>query len=171
LVVARAVEREETRPAADAGIGEYDIEPAHLAHRVVEGAVERVAVGDVDLLACRAEPFRLGGETRGIEIEDRDLRAVIGHRLGIGEAETAGAAGDDCDESRNVEQIGRFHSARAAVAIEISAAPPKIMLIPSSRPIAHAAEPGSPTMMMRPRIKSMIPLASIQPQRPESCRR
>src|SRR4029077_7329945 len=55
---------------------------------------------------------------------------------------------------------------RACRAIAISAEPPKIILMPTSNPSAQAAVPGNPAKMIVARTKSMIPLASIQTQRP-----
>ena len=41
------------------------------------------------------------------------------------------------------------------------------MLIPTSNPSAHAAVPGNPAKMIAARMRSMMPLVSIQPHRPE----
>ena len=54
---------------------------------------------------------------------------------------------------------------RAASAIAISEVPPNTMLIPTRSPIAHAALPGRSEKMMAARIRSMTPLAMIQPDR------
>src|ERR1019366_10355858 len=58
----------------------------------------------------------------------------------------------------------------ACSAIAISAQPPNNILMPTSSPIAQAAVPGRPARMIAAKIKSMMPLASIQPHRPESSR-
>src|SRR5262249_7707787 len=42
------------------------------------------------------------------------------------------------------------------------------MLMPTSSPSAHSAVPGSPPQMIAARMRSMMPLTSIQPQRPDS---
>src|SRR5262245_58191724 len=57
---------------------------------------------------------------------------------------------------------------RACRAIAISAEPPNSMLMPTSSPSAQAAVPGSPIRIMPARMRSMMPLASIQPHRPDS---
>jgi hypothetical protein len=51
----------------------------------------------------------------------------------------------------------------ACSATTISAVPPNIMLIPTSRPIAQAAVPGKPAMMSTAIARSIRPLASNQP--------
>src|SRR6267154_458277 len=62
-------------------------------------------------------------------------------------------------------------SLRACKAIAMTAVPPKTKLIPTSRPIAQAAVPGSPENMKPAKIRSTMPLNSIIPQRPDSSRR
>src|SRR5262249_13594915 len=57
---------------------------------------------------------------------------------------------------------------RACKAIAIIAAPPNSMLMPTSNPSAHSAVPGSPAQMMAARMRSIMPLTSIQPHCPES---
>src|SRR5260221_2421434 len=57
---------------------------------------------------------------------------------------------------------------RAYKAIATIAEPPMIMLMPTSNPSVHAAVPGSPVKIIAARIKSMMPLTSIQPHRPDS---
>src|SRR5262249_2414169 len=57
---------------------------------------------------------------------------------------------------------------RACRAIAIIAEPPNSMLMPTSRPSAQAAVPGSPAQMMAARMRSMMPLISIQPHFPDS---
>ena len=56
----------------------------------------------------------------------------------------------------------------AAIAMAIKAAPPNTILMPTNRPSAQTAVPGNPAKMMPARIRSMIPLTSIQPHRPVS---
>src|SRR5882762_7223921 len=60
---------------------------------------------------------------------------------------------------------------RACKAIAMTAEPPKTKLIPTSRPIAQAAVPGSPENMKPAKMRSTMPLNSIIPQRPDSSRR
>src|SRR4029077_12549970 len=60
---------------------------------------------------------------------------------------------------------------RACKAIAMTAEPPKTKLIPTRRPIAQAAVPGSPENMKPARMRSTMPLNSIIPQRPDSSRR
>ena len=57
---------------------------------------------------------------------------------------------------------------RACTAIAIIEVPPNSMLVPTSEPNAHAAVPGSRHQIMKARIRSTIPLTSIQVQGPES---
>src|SRR3984893_12739447 len=59
---------------------------------------------------------------------------------------------------------------RACSAIAISAEPPNTILMPTSSPIAQAAVPGRPAKMIVAKIRSMMPLASIQPHRRDSSR-
>src|ERR1700730_10121384 len=59
---------------------------------------------------------------------------------------------------------------RAYSAIAISAEPPNNILMPTSSPSAQAAVPGRPAKMIVAKIRSMMPLASIQPHRPDSSR-
>jgi hypothetical protein len=68
--------------------------------------------------------------------------------------------------------VRRFYTAlRAASAMPIIAVPPNSRLMPTSRPRAQVAVSGSPANMIPARMRSTMPLASIQPQRPESCAR
>src|SRR6516165_7498656 len=53
----------------------------------------------------------------------------------------------------------------------MTAHPPKIRLMPSRSPSAQSAVPGSPISSSTPSPTSTMPLASIQPQRPESALR
>ena len=57
---------------------------------------------------------------------------------------------------------------RACRAIAINEVPPNSMLIPTRRPSAHAAVPGSPVKMMKASNRSTMPLTIIQVQRPVS---
>src|SRR5262245_11499409 len=57
---------------------------------------------------------------------------------------------------------------RACKAMAIIAEPPNSMLMPTSNPSAQAAVPGKPPQMMAAKMRSMMPLISIQPHRPES---
>src|SRR6202022_112688 len=59
---------------------------------------------------------------------------------------------------------------RACSAIAISAEPPNTILMPTSSPSAQAAVPGRPVRMIVAKIRSMMPLASIQPHCPDSSR-
>src|SRR5450631_4172348 len=52
----------------------------------------------------------------------------------------------------------------------ISAEPPNIILMPTKSPIAQAAVLGRPARIITPSTRSMTPLASIQPQRPDNSR-
>src|SRR5262249_46713208 len=56
----------------------------------------------------------------------------------------------------------------AWIAIATSAAPPKIMLMPTSRPSAQAAVAGRPARIIAASTRSMMPLTSIHSQRPDS---
>src|SRR5262249_22643137 len=71
-------------------------------------------------------------------------------------------------EARETET--RAISFRADSDIAIRAAPPKIMLMPTSRPSAQAAVLGSPAKIISASARSMMPLTSIQPHRPDSSR-
>ena len=62
---------------------------------------------------------------------------------------------------------GAAASPRACSAIAISDVPPNSMLMPTSSPSAHAAVPGSPVQIKAARMRSMMPLTSIQTQRLE----
>src|SRR5216684_1352919 len=62
-------------------------------------------------------------------------------------------------------------SLRACKAIAMTAEPPRTKLIPTSRPIAQDAVPGSPENMKVAKIRSTMPLNSIIPQRPDNSRR
>ena len=66
--------------------------------------------------------------------------------------------------------VEREPISRACRAIAISAEPPNTILMPTSSPIAQAAVPGRPARMIAAKIRSMMPLASIQPHRPDSSR-
>jgi hypothetical protein len=74
------------------------------------------AIGDVhdnatDIAAFR---FKFGNglsETCAIDIEQRNAGAVVGHRLGISQADAAGATGDDSGKAFYVEQLTDFHLA------------------------------------------------------------
>jgi hypothetical protein len=64
----------------------------------------------------------------------------------------------------------RLTGAERRRTIAISAEPPNTMLMPTSSTIAQAAVPGRPVRMIVAKIRSMMPLASIQPHRPDSSR-
>ena len=69
-----------------------------------------------------------------------------------------------------VSSLRRGRCARACSAMAISAVPPNTILMPTSSPIAQAAVLGSPAKIIAPSTRSTTPLASIQPQRPDSSR-
>src|SRR5216684_3204200 len=92
----------------------------------------------------------------------RVLRCARDTRLGWGMAP---------DEARYaaLEALGAPGALpRACSAIAIIEVPPNSMLMPTRRPSAHVAVSGSPARMMTARIRSMMPLTSIQAQRPVS---
>src|SRR5215469_7996680 len=129
----------------------------------------------------RTVPAAVHHEPRGAENVHEVVREGLrpqpaGGQQGVG-SEDEGRTGpaDDFD--------GEFHRLRmcqAAVAadfgrawsaMKMSAQPPKIRLMPRIRPSAQSAVPGSPMSSTTPRTISMMPLASIHPQRPESALR
>src|SRR5215469_11461314 len=61
-----------------------------------------------------------------------------------------------------------YAALRAASAMAIIADPPNNILIPTSKPSAQVADSGRPAKMMPARMRSTMPLASIQPQRPDN---
>ena len=85
------------------------------------------------------------------------LQAVLDYDKRLAESS---AASNQADHTR----------LRACSAMAISAEPPKIMLMPSSRPSAQAAVPGSPAKIITASTRSTMPLTSIQPHWPDNSR-
>ena len=72
-------------------------------------------IGHVGDGAAHVEPFALqpGGlrlDRVGVDVDQRDARAVRREHLAVGEPETAGSAGDDHAEPGDVETRGNVHA-------------------------------------------------------------
>src|SRR6185312_13245514 len=81
-----AVHSDEADARIDSGIGETDIEPAIKFRGLIEGAVERGMIGDVDSHAANVpalglEALGLGVEPFLADIEHGDARAVFGEHF------------------------------------------------------------------------------------------
>ena len=82
--------------------------------RLVDHAIEVGVVRHVGDDAPHVEPValqarRLRGDRAGVDVDQRDLRAVRREHLAVGEPEPAGTAGDDHAETRHVETRGNVH--------------------------------------------------------------
>jgi Phage integrase, N-terminal SAM-like domain len=66
--------------------------------------------------------------------------------------------------------VEQLQKARSAPTAKLRLAALRHILMPTSSPIAQAAVPGRPAKMIVAKIRSMMPLASIQPHRPDSSR-
>ena len=80
----------------------------------IEGAIERDVVAHIDDLAANPQPgglqtSRLDVDALWIHIQDRDLRAVDGERLGVAQANAAGATRDDHAVVLHGEQLVSLH--------------------------------------------------------------
>jgi hypothetical protein len=96
--IALAVGGEEAGAAADSGVGEDDIETSFARNEIINHGLQGAGVEHVDRLTLdrsaplaqrrhhRLEPF-------GFLIEEEDLRAVVGERIGDAEAEARRPAG------------------------------------------------------------------------------
>jgi hypothetical protein len=78
-----------------------------------------------------------------------------------------------CGDARGVLRAAVAHAAGAALGralsdMAISDQPPKSILMPMRRPKAHNAVPGNPANNIAANTISSAPLASIQPQEPDS---
>jgi hypothetical protein len=69
------------------------------------------------------------------------------------------------------QAVARSIRRRSASAISIIATPPNMRLTPTMAPIAHVTVAGRPIRIIEAKDKSTIPLASIQPHRPDNSRR
>ena len=84
---------------ADAGIGEHGVEPAALLRSRVDGGAQRRQIRHIqfdpfDRGAGPGKAVRLHRQRCRIDIRHDDMGAVVGHRLGHGEPQAAGGAGD-----------------------------------------------------------------------------
>ena len=133
---------------------------------LVLGATAFVALGF--LIAVLAIAFIANGveNARGCRTRcRRSDRALIARPRGVGAGQRPAPTRW---LARQLRSAYADAGCRAASAIAISAAPPNTILMPTRRPSAQTAVPGSPAKMMAARMRSMMPLTSIQPQRPVS---
>ena len=71
--------------------------------------VGHVGDGAADVEPFALQPCRLRGDRVGVEVDQRDPRAVRCEHLAVGEPEPAGTAGDDRPEPGHVETRGNVH--------------------------------------------------------------
>ncbi len=81
---------------------------------IIECTLETRMIADIEHLAAhpvaeRRETRRLSLGARGIDIEERHVRLVLGERFGDGEPEAAAGAGDDRTLPSDAEQLCRLH--------------------------------------------------------------
>ena len=82
-----------------------------LVDRAFEGRVIRhVGDGATHVEPLTLQPGDLRGDRLGVDIDERDQRAVCREHLAVGEPEPARAAGDDCAEAGYVETRGNVHA-------------------------------------------------------------
>ncbi len=99
---------------ADAGIVEQDVEPAEATFRLGHHLRDVVFARDVDAHAQAADLAGGRGGAVPVDVGDDDLGAVGREQLRRRLALAGGAAGDDGDLARKIEEIecALFHSTR-----------------------------------------------------------
>jgi hypothetical protein len=113
--------RERARAAADAGIGDHGVDPAHLVHGLGHAGHDLGLLGDIDPLGQDADAgfLQLGlglGVVLGIGAPDHDVGARLGQRFGHAEPDAAIAPGDQRHFAGQIEwRIG--HGRRSLLSI------------------------------------------------------
>ena len=99
LAQQRVVDLADLAFPGSSGIGDEDIDAAIDGDRLVEGGTDVGGIGDVGADADRIVAGLLGGigGLCGVEIDDDDMRAVLGEELCGRRADSAGAAGHQHD--------------------------------------------------------------------------
>jgi peptidyl-dipeptidase Dcp len=106
---------DEARPWIDPRIRERDVQPSVDVGCTVDRRLQRGAIGHVrrdtaDVEAVALQAGRLGRNPIAIDVDQRDARAVGRQHLSVGEADTAGTAGDDHTKAGHVKSREDVHA-------------------------------------------------------------